>query len=206
MIRLLVATRNRGKLVEFQKLLGPLTDVQVVSMDEVQSAPREVVEDGDTFIANATKKAQEVSSATGMLTLADDSGIEVDALGGAPGVVSARFAGEGASDADNNRLLLQKLAHVPTEQRGARFRCVLALSDPTGPLGTRVHIEEGVWEGTVADAESGTCGFGYDSLFISDGETRTNGELLPDEKNARSHRAIAARAMIGFLANYLQVR
>lgn len=200
---LLVATRNRGKLVEFQKLLAPLASLKLVSMDEVPNAPLEVVEDGETFEANAAKKAREVAAATRMLTLADDSGIEVDALDGAPGVYSARFAGEPANDARNNELLLARLAEVPHEQRTARFRCVLAFADPNGKLGAAIQLCDGTWEGHIATESRGENGFGYDSLFVSVGESRTNGELSAAEKNARSHRAIAAQKMLRFLENYL---
>jgi XTP/dITP diphosphohydrolase len=190
--RLLVATGNRGKLAEIRQLFAGL-ELEVLALGDVGGAP-EVIEDGDTFEANATKKAREVAQATGLLTLADDSGLEVDALGGAPGVRSARFAGEGATDGANNRLLLERLAGVEGPARTARFRCVLALADP-GSEGRGVHLESGVCEGRIVEAPRGAGGFGYDPLFIPEGEERTMAELLPQAKNRLSHRGRAMDRM-----------
>jgi XTP/dITP diphosphohydrolase len=199
-MRVVVATRNRGKLAELRRLLAGLP-LELVGLDAVGPVP-EVVEDGDTFEANAAKKAREVAVATGLPALADDSGLEVDALGGAPGVRSARFAGEGATDQANNRLLLERMAAVPGPERTARFRCVLAFADPAGPLGHRVHLEEGVCEGHIAEAPRGQDGFGYDPLFVPQGMARSMAELSPDEKNGLSHRGRACRAMARFLGRY----
>lgn len=204
--KLLIATRNRGKLREFQALFAAVADVVVLSLDDVANAPEDVVEDGDTFLANATKKAIEVAQATGHLTLADDSGLEVDALQGAPGVHSARFAGSHGDDGANNRLLLERMKNIANENRTARFRCVLVLADPDARGGCKTFSCDGAWEGSIAHEERGTEGFGYDSLFLAVGETRTNGELSADEKNARSHRALAARQMARILAQYLPTR
>ncbi len=210
-VRLLVATRNRGKVRELSRMLDGASDLLLLSVDDVPGAP-EVVEDGATFEANARKKAREVARATGLMTLADDSGLEVDALDGAPGVYSARYAGLGegtdprARDAANNATLLAALAATPDAERGARFRCVLALADPKGPLGDDEHVEHGTSEGRIARAARGQSGFGYDPLFIPQGEGRTFGELGAEVKDARSHRAVAARAMTAFLRTYLPGR
>jgi XTP/dITP diphosphohydrolase len=196
MLRLLLATRNRGKLAEMRRLLEGL-DLDVVGIDEVGGAPQ-VVEDGHTFEANAIKKARQTALATGLLTVADDSGLEVDALGGAPGVWSARFAGEGASDADNNRLLLERLDGVPLADRTARFRCVLALYDPR-PQGTGQGVPQlgsGTCEGHIIEAPRGLGGFGYDPLFVPlGGGGRTMAEMNPDEKHRLSHRGAAAHLL-----------
>lgn len=204
--KLLIATRNRGKLREFQALFRDVPDIELVSLDDAPNAPADVVEDGETFLANAEKKATEVALATGMLTLADDSGLEVDALGGQPGVHSARYAGAHGDDGANNRLLLERMTNVPREKRSARFRCVLVFADPSsGAVCTTLH-SDGAWEGSIAYEERGSEGFGYDSLFVSEGETRTNGELTPAEKNARSHRALAAAKMARIVAQYLAAK
>lgn len=198
-MKLLVATRNAGKVRELARLFDGLEGVRLVGLDAFPSAP-DVEEDADTFEGNAVKKARELAAATGLPTLADDSGIEVDALGGAPGVRSARWAGEHGDDAANNAKLLADLEDVET--RTARFRCALAFADPAGPLGARVHVEHGVLEGTVLRAPRGEGGFGYDPLFLVQGDTRTTAELTPEEKNALSHRADAARKMRAFLLGY----
>jgi len=201
---LVFATRNRGKLVELRALLP---GVDVLSIDEAEArlgrAIAEVVEDADTFAGNAIKKAREVGAATGLPALADDSGLEVDALAGAPGVWSARYAGEGAGDAANNTKLLAALAGVPAERRTARFRSVLALADPTGPLGAEVVIAEGAAEGVVLDAPRGTGGFGYDPLFYFPPLGQTFAELGVGPKNDLSHRARAMRALAPRLRAYL---
>ena len=194
---LLVATKNKGKLAELRALLADLP-LDVFSVDDVGVGSIVVEEDGATFEANATKKARTFAAATMMLTLADDSGLEVDALGGRPGVRSARYAGEGASDAANNQRLLAELAGVPPPQRGARYRCVLAFvrsADDLAPL--RV---EGAWEGRIAEAPRGSGGFGYDPLFIPVGHAGTSAELAPEEKNRLSHRGQALRALVAQLA------
>jgi XTP/dITP diphosphohydrolase len=194
---LVFATRNRGKLVELRELLP---GIEVRSLDELGDVP-EVVEDQDTFAGNAAKKAREVA---GLPALADDSGLEVDALGGAPGVWSARYAGEGQGDAANNAKLLAALAGVPPERRTARFRAVLALADPRGPLGDRVLTADGTCEGVILDAPRGTGGFGYDPLFFAPELGRTFAEAGVGSKSELSHRARAMRAMRPQLLAYLE--
>lgn len=195
--RILVASSNAKKLKELRALFADLP-TEVVGPE----APLpEVVEDADTFVGNATKKAQEIARHTGLATIADDSGLEVDALGGAPGVRSARFAAdagrppEPTKDEANNRLLRERLAGVA--ERGARFRCVLVLAAADG---TVLETTEGTVEGTILDTPRGEGGFGYDPLFVPAGERRTMAELTADEKAALSHRGRAARAMAERLA------
>lgn len=188
MTRLVVATRNRGKLDEIRAILAALP-VEVASLaDYPELEPIE--EDGATFEANAVKKALHVAASTGHLTLADDSGIEVDALDGAPGVHSARFAGPEATDEANNAKLLELMAAVPDAERTARFRCVVAIATPEGHL----EAAEGVCEGLVARKERGDKGFGYDPLFFVPECGMTFGELPEGIKNAISHRGRALAA------------
>jgi XTP/dITP diphosphohydrolase len=202
MTKLLVATTNRGKLAEFRRLLADVPGLEVLSFDDVPKLP-EVVEDGDTFEHNACKKALEVAKATRLLVLSDDSGLEVDALGGRPGVYSARYAGPHAEDADNNQKLMHELRDVPDAQRTARYRVVLALADLDGALGSTPHVEHGVCEGRILREPRGQGGFGYDPYFEPLGMTRTMAELTHDEKNRISHRAVAAAKMRRFLLDYL---
>lgn len=202
---LVFATRNRGKLVELRQLLP---GVDVLSIDEATARTGttipEVDEDADTFEGNAIKKAREVSRATGLPALADDSGLEVDALGGAPGVYSARYAGEGAGDAANNAKLLAALADVPAALRTARFRAVLALADVAGPLGAETITAAGVCEGVLLGELRGTGGFGYDPLFLIPELDQTFAELGVGTKGERSHRAHAMRTIRAQLLAYLQ--
>jgi XTP/dITP diphosphohydrolase len=207
---LVVATGNRGKLDELRALLADLP-LRVLGVSEVLRDPPRVVEDGETFEANAVKKAREVAAATTMLTLADDSGLEVDALGGRPGVRSARFAHERATDAENNAALLAALAAVPDgvgaagDGFPARFRCVLALVDPFTASGAPRTVE-GVCEGTVIRAPRGSGGFGYDPLFVVAGAGRTMAELAEAEKNRLSHRGRAFAALRPALEHILRER
>ena len=194
---LVVATNNRGKLDELRHLLAGM-NVEVLSLQDVSKKPIHVIEDGDTFEANAIKKAREVAAATMMLTLADDSGLEVEALGGAPGVRSARFAGERATDAENNAALLAALDALTADAAGtraadftARFRCVLALVDPFVRDG-EPFVVEGTCNGKITRTPRGSGGFGYDPLFLVEGTDRTMAELTEEEKNRMSHRARAA--------------
>jgi XTP/dITP diphosphohydrolase len=203
--RILVATRSAHKLRELQGLLV-VAGVRLVSLDDV-GIPDEVEETGTTFEANARLKARAYARLSGMTTLADDSGIEVDALGGAPGVRTRRYAGEDATDAQNNAKLLAALAGLPPERRGARYVCVLALVEPTlaGERRTPpVVLARGTCRGRIALAPRGTGGFGYDPIFEPAGEPpggRTLGLYTAEEKNAISHRARAARRMARRLAD-----
>jgi len=196
---LVFATRNRGKLVELRELLP---GIEVRSLDDIDVP--DVIEDADTFAGNASKKAREVSQATGLPALADDSGLEVDALGGAPGVYSARYAGAGHDDAANNAKLLAALAGIPPDKRTARFHSVLALADVTGPLGANVITADGTCEGVILDAPRGTGGFGYDPLFFSPELGMTFAEAGVGPKSDLSHRARAMRAIKQRLLDYLK--
>ena len=182
---LLIATRNRHKLEEIRAILR-LPGLTLAGADDRPGLP-EVEEDADTFEGNARKKAQALAAAGHCWTLADDSGLEVAALNGAPGVHSARYAGPGADTAANNAMLLRALAGV--SDRRACFRCVLALAAPDG----RVWTVEGRCAGKILKAPRGREGFGYDPLFVPDGYDRTFAELGAAEKNAISHRAVALR-------------
>lgn len=201
---LVFATRNPGKLAELRQLLP---GIDVLSVDEAahQLGIRiaEVIEDAETFEGNAIKKAREVSAITKFPALADDSGLEVDALDGAPGVYSARYAGEHAGDAANNEKLLAALAGVPVEKRTARFRCVLALADTDGELGDDVITTAGVAEGVILEAPRGTGGFGYDPLFLFPELGQTFAELGIGTKGDLSHRARAMREIKPKLLAYL---
>lgn len=192
--RFVLATRNRGKIAEFERLFKGVSEIEVLSLNDLGEVA-EVVEDGATFEDNAKKKACQVAQSSGLIALADDSGLEVDALEGAPGVYSARFAGDGADDAANNRKLLELLSDVPTERRKARFRCALALAAPNVADAADVHVEHGVCEGQIGWSPRGHNGFGYDPLFIPQGGTLTMAELPAEEKNSISHRARATRQM-----------
>ncbi|MDE0915567.1 MAG: RdgB/HAM1 family non-canonical purine NTP pyrophosphatase [Planctomycetota bacterium] len=196
----LIASGNPKKIREIRGLLAPLS-VQVLTSDEVGPLP-EVIEDAPTFADNAAKKARETAIATGRWCLADDSGLEVDALDGAPGVFSARFAGKHGDDEANNEKLLSLLEGKPREQRGARFVCALALADPQGEVTAQF---EGTAEGLILDAPRGSGDFGYDPLFLftEEGHDQTGqgfAELAPDAKSAISHRGRALQKFIHHLA------
>ncbi|MBI5240474.1 MAG: RdgB/HAM1 family non-canonical purine NTP pyrophosphatase [Elusimicrobia bacterium] len=190
---ILLATRNRHKVLEIAALLSP--GLRVLSLAERPEVP-EVEEDAPTLEGNARKKAAAVSAATGLWCLADDTGLEVEALGGAPGVLSARYAGAGCDYAANNRKLLEALRGVSPERRRAVFRTVMALSDPRGE---RVVLEEGRLAGVIADEPAGTNGFGYDPLFLIPSRGRTLAQLSLEEKNGLSHRSAALGRMLPHL-------
>jgi XTP/dITP diphosphohydrolase len=187
--KLLIATNNPGKVREYEELLAGLP-VEIIFPAQ-GDLDMEVEESGETFEANARIKALAYAQASGLLTLADDSGLEVDALGGAPGVHSARYAGPGADDVTRYRKLLEALSDVPAGRRSARFRCVVVLAQPDGT----VHTAEGTCEGQIGFEPRGEHGFGYDPIFLVDGASgQTMAELLPDVKNRISHRARAVAA------------
>jgi len=185
-MKLLISTRNQHKLREIREILD-LLDLEILSMDDFPELP-EVVEDKDTFAGNAIKKAETQAALTGLWVLADDSGLEVDALGGEPGVYSARYAGEAADYAANNRKLLAELDGV--ENRTARFRCVIALARP----GVETETVEGKCEGKIGFTLCGDNGFGYDPLFVPENYNLTFAELDADTKNCISHRGMALKA------------
>lgn len=194
-MKILLATMNAGKLREYKRLLADVASLDLETMARFPE-PVEVVEDQETFLGNARKKATEVAAVAGIPCLADDSGLEVDALGGRPGVRSARYAGEGATDAGNNAKLLDTLRDVPEADRRARFRCVIAVVDADG---RELAMVEGTCEGRIAGAPRGAHGFGYDPVFIPDGFTQTLAELGPETKDRISHRAQAAAKLVPLL-------
>jgi len=183
---LIVATRNRGKVKEIKDLLGEIP-LKVLSLNQLKNEIPEIQEDQPTFAGNAIKKAETVSELTGEAVLADDSGLEVDALGGEPGVYSARYAGEKATDAENNAKLLEKMEGIPENRRTARFRCVIALAVPQRNTLTL----EGFCEGIITREPGGEEGFGYDPIFYYPPLNATLAELSPSEKNRISHRGKA---------------
>ena len=190
--KLLVATTNAGKQREYRELLRGLP-AEIVFPNDL-GITLEVEEDGATFRENAAKKASALARASGLTALADDSGLEVEALGGEPGVRSARYAGLGADDLRRRVFLLEKLRGIPAPRK-ARFVCVIAIAAPS----REVLYAEGECRGEITFAERGTNGFGYDSIFQVEGRSVTMAELPPEEKNRISHRARAARAAIPIL-------
>jgi len=197
MLELLLATHNPGKVREIRQLATG-HDWLWHSLDDFPDVP-EAIEDAETFSANARRKALHYAAATGLPTLADDSGLEVDCLGGAPGVLSARYAGRPHDDAANNRKLVAALEGIPREQRTARFRCVMVLARPNEVLAET----RGAVEGIIIDKPRGTNGFGYDPHFLIPSLGKTMAELPAEEKNARSHRGQALRAMLPEIARLL---
>ena len=185
--RLLIATHNPGKLSELTSLLGDVP-FDLVSLADV-GIHHQVDETGETFERNATLKAETYARLSGLPTLADDSGLEVDALDGEPGVRSARYAGDNASDADRIAFLLRKLDNIPEGDRTARFRCVIGLARPGGPL----ELHSGACEGRILEAPRGSSGFGYDPVFFVPEMGKTMAELTAAQKNRVSHRSAAAR-------------
>ena len=188
---LVIGTHNHKKGAELAELLAPW-GFSVATLADFPDA-MEVVEDGDSFAANAILKASEQAKHLGRWVLADDSGLEVDALNGAPGIFSARFAGENATDADNNHRLLADLANTPPERRTARYVCHVAVADPTGALRAESHD---ICRGRILFDAAGANGFGYDPLFEVVEYHRTFGELGPAVKRALSHRSRAMRAIV----------
>ena len=194
-MKLLLATRNEAKLAELRRILAPLVDAEVIGLGDVP-AYEEGPETGLTFEENALIKAREAARRTGLPAVAVDSGLEVDALNGMPGVLSARWAGRGRDDAANLRLVLDQVADVPDGRRGAAFVCAAALVLPDGTE----HAVSGRMEGTLVREPRGTGGFGYDPIFQPYGETRTTAEMDPAEKDAISHRGRAFRALAPLIA------
>lgn len=192
--RLVLATGNAGKLRELREILAPWR-VEVLPLSDFTDSAAE--ETGHTFVDNAILKARFAAQAAGLPAIADDSGLEVDALGGGPGIRSARYAGESAGDAANNAKLLRDMAAVPDAGRGARYRCAMVyVRRPDDPA--PVVCEAG-WEGRIARNPRGTAGFGYDPLFVVGGTDRTAAEFPADEKNRASHRGQALRALVATL-------
>jgi XTP/dITP diphosphohydrolase len=197
-MKLLIATNNPGKIQEYQELLADLP--LDITFPNQEGLALEVEETGETFEENARLKATAYARLSGLVTLADDSGLEVEALGGAPGVRSARYAGPGASDVDRYQKLLAALDTIPPDRRSARFRCVIALALPDG----RTRTADGICQGTIGLSPRGEHGFGYDPIFIMAGcDGQTMAELAPEVKNRISHRARATAAARILLAQEL---
>ena len=189
-MKLVIATHNKGKLAEYRQLLAEW-DFELVSLDDL-GIEVDVEETGETFEANAQLKAEQYGEMTGLLTIADDSGLSIDALEGRPGVYSARYGGKGLDEAGRRHKVLTELENVPMEQRTARFECVIALHDPRDPAKKVTHFVAGTCEGhiTFEDHDAGQ-GFGYDPIFQPIGYSQTFGELSADIKHALSHRGKA---------------
>jgi len=188
-MEVIVATRNRGKIREIRNALKGLY-LRIYALSDFPDVP-DIEEDGDSFTENALKKARFYAKYFGKLTIADDSGLEVDSLKGLPGVYSARYAGEGASGQENNRKLLREIRGVPMSKRGARFKCIIVMKSPEG----REAIAEGTCKGRIGFKERGRKGFGYDPLFILPKDGKTMAELSLEEKNRVSHRGKALRKL-----------
>ena len=195
-LEVIVATRNKGKVREIRDALKGL-NLRIHAVSDFSDVP-EVVEDGDSFTENALKKARFYSKAFGKLTIADDSGLEVDCLQGLPGIYSARYAGERASTEENNQKLLREIQDVPIAKRGARFKCVIAVTSPDG----KEAIAEGSCKGRIGFKEKGRKGFGYDPLFILPRYGKTMAELTLEEKNRISHRGKALRKIRRILQSF----
>jgi XTP/dITP diphosphohydrolase len=199
-LKLVLATRNADKIREIREILGDLA-VELIPVSQFDGVP-EVEESGETLAENARRKALAVARATGHAALADDTGLEVEAIGGAPGVFSARYAGPDASYADNVRKLLDVLAAAGTANRRALFRTIVALATPDGEVWT----VEGACDGSIARRPRGAGGFGYDPVFVPDGQSRTFAEMPPESKHAVSHRGRAFRAAREMIARWREVR
>ncbi|MCP4715873.1 MAG: XTP/dITP diphosphatase [Deltaproteobacteria bacterium] len=196
---IILATNNQHKLEEFKDILQDGA-VSVQPLSAYPDCPA-MIEDGSTFIENALIKARIVAAHTGHVTMADDSGLEVDALDGAPGIYSARYAGEDATDATNNEKLLQALDALPPAKRGAQFRCVIALVDPASG---KEEVVEGLCRGGIITEQKGSCGFGYDPLFRDPASGLTFAEMGPEQKNNISHRSCAIRELKKILPDFLR--
>ncbi|MFZ3123044.1 MAG: XTP/dITP diphosphatase [Thermodesulfovibrionales bacterium] len=194
---IVLATRNKKKIDEIKRIVKDMP-VTIYTLDDFPGCP-EVVEDGKTFEENAVKKARAVSKYTKMPALADDSGLEVYALGGAPGVFSARYSGEGADDRKNYEKLLREMSSVPDDKRGARFVCVIALAFS----GSRVETFSGYAEGLIGKEPKGANGFGYDPVFYPQGYSRTFAEMSDQEKDSLSHRGRALKEFQQFIKQKL---
>jgi XTP/dITP diphosphohydrolase len=197
-MEIVLATGNKNKLREFREMLES-DDVSIISQKEIENYP-EVIEDGQTFEENALIKARTIAQHTGRITIADDSGLEVDCLGGAPGIYSARFAGEEADDDKNNQKLLKDLEGVPLGKRGAQFSCVIAVVSPSGEERT----VRGEYRGCIIEGYRGQAGFGYDPIFLDKVSGLTYSEMSAQQKNSISHRARAIIELKKILPDFLK--
>jgi len=199
-MKLVIATRNQGKIREIKKILEKnRLNITLLCLEDFP-AIGDIPEPGETFEENALYKAKYVSEHTGIFALSDDSGLEVDALQGKPGVYSARFAGPSATDEENNQKLLYMMKDIPLEERGAQFRCAMVLYSPTGDY----ILTQGIWRGKIALTPKGEGGFGYDPIFIDENLGRTAASLDTETKNNLSHRGIALRKMVKLMASFFE--
>jgi XTP/dITP diphosphohydrolase len=196
--QIVLATRNRGKITELKALMQDF-GIEVLSVADMEGVP-EVEEDATTFLENSLKKAREISTATGIMALADDSGLVVDALNGAPGVYSARYAGDDATDEQNYLKLLDEIKDIPDGERTARFKCVMVLYHPSGQW----ISAEGACEGIISHEPTGSQGFGYDPVFFVPELGRSMAQLSSEEKNAISHRGNALKKLREMLPEFLE--
>jgi XTP/dITP diphosphohydrolase len=194
-MELVLATRNKNKIEEITRITNSL-NIKILTLDDFPACP-EVVEDGTTFEENAVKKAASVAQCTGKPALADDSGLEVTALHGAPGTLSARYAGEPADDKKNIEKLLQEMRGI--EKRQARFVCCIAFALPD----STIHVFHGYTDGHIGEEQRGANGFGYDPVFLPRGSDRTFAEMTDDEKDAMSHRGLALNAFKDFIGQWI---
>ncbi|HMK61839.1 MAG TPA: XTP/dITP diphosphatase [Dissulfurispiraceae bacterium] len=192
-MEIVLATRNKKKVIEIQRILDGL-DIRFLTLDDFPECP-EVLEDALTFEGNALKKAIAIANCADKIAVSDDSGLEVYALNGAPGVMSARYSGPGADDCANNEKLLDEMKSVVSKSRGARFICIIAIAFPDG----KTEIFQGTVEGNIVKKPVGTMGFGYDPLFCPNGFSKTFAEMNPDEKDAISHRRSALEKLRAYL-------
>jgi XTP/dITP diphosphohydrolase len=199
-MKIVLATGNQHKLREFQQILKTDT-LEIVPQSAFSGCP-EVIEDGSSFEENALKKARTIAMHTGCIAMADDSGLEVDALEGAPGIYSARYAGEPSNDERNIALLLESMLHVGTLQRGAQFRCVIAVVSPNG----QELVAQGLCRGRITTEPLGNDGFGYDPVFFHEPSKRTFAQLDSAEKNCLSHRGLAVHNLRQLLPDFLNSR
>lgn len=200
--RVVLASRNAAKVAELRRILGALNpDLEVLGADAFADLP-DIPETGLTFAENAVIKARAVSAHTGLLAIADDSGLSVDALNGMPGVLSARWAGRRANDAANLELVLDQMHDVPDDRRGASFQCAAAACRPADP--PMIEVQQGEVVGTLLREPRGSNGFGYDPIFLPTGHTRTTAEMSAAEKDAISHRSRALRALVGAIPTWFE--
>jgi XTP/dITP diphosphohydrolase len=188
-MKLVMATSNTNKILEIRDKFSDITNLALITLDTFKNPPV-IIEDGATFHENAHKKAAGIAEFTGLASMADDSGLVIDALDGYPGIFSARFGGENVADNDRNRMILEKIQGIPADRRSARFVCVIAIAVPGG----HCHFSVGKCDGFIADAPRGSNGFGYDPIFYLPDIGKTMAELTLEEKNKISHRAKALEA------------
>lgn len=199
-MKLLISTKNKNKIKEIKEYLKDMSGFEILSLDDIDNPP-DVIENGNTFEENAIKKARQLADFCGLTVMADDSGLEIDALGGEPGVLSARYAGDNSSDTQRNELVLRKMQNVPDAQRTARFVCAIAIAHRSV-----IYIDNGICEGIITREMKGEGGFGYDPIFYLPEYNKTMAELDLQQKNKISHRAKALEKSLVTLKNILELQ